>query len=210
MGTGINCYGMGMGQINMSHGQPCDLQRNRFILTRCCRQIITVRNPFSRLVSAYYDKFPAGARGHTYLYKAFSEQLNKQYRHMRKNETERGKVGDGKATFEDFLNFLLSQPHPENFDLHWIRYNDTCRPCEHRYDYIFKFESMNEDVRYLADRLNLSAEQREIFFPPDSYTAKEDLVLKTFTTVPPELSQKLFERYKVDFDNFGYERPKWL
>ena len=22
-GTGINCYGMGMGQINMSHGQPC-------------------------------------------------------------------------------------------------------------------------------------------------------------------------------------------
>jgi len=21
--TGINCYGMGMGQINMSHGQPC-------------------------------------------------------------------------------------------------------------------------------------------------------------------------------------------
>jgi len=22
-GTGINCYVMGMGQINMSHGQPC-------------------------------------------------------------------------------------------------------------------------------------------------------------------------------------------
>jgi len=22
--TGINCYGMGMGQINMSHGQPCE------------------------------------------------------------------------------------------------------------------------------------------------------------------------------------------
>jgi len=24
-GTEINCYGMGMGQINMSHGQPCKL-----------------------------------------------------------------------------------------------------------------------------------------------------------------------------------------
>jgi len=24
-GTGINCYGMGMGQINMSHGQPRQL-----------------------------------------------------------------------------------------------------------------------------------------------------------------------------------------
>jgi len=22
-GAGINCYGMGMGQINMAHGQPC-------------------------------------------------------------------------------------------------------------------------------------------------------------------------------------------
>jgi len=26
-GTGINCYGMGMGQTNMSYGQPCILQR---------------------------------------------------------------------------------------------------------------------------------------------------------------------------------------
>jgi len=25
-GTGINCYGMGMGQINMSHGQPWDIE----------------------------------------------------------------------------------------------------------------------------------------------------------------------------------------
>jgi len=29
-GTGINCYGMGMGQINMSLGQPCKLyQRSK-------------------------------------------------------------------------------------------------------------------------------------------------------------------------------------
>jgi len=27
-GTGINCYGMGIGQINMSHGQPCLFPRD--------------------------------------------------------------------------------------------------------------------------------------------------------------------------------------
>jgi len=30
-GTGINCYGMEMGQINMSHGQPWDRGRQTFI-----------------------------------------------------------------------------------------------------------------------------------------------------------------------------------
>jgi len=29
-GTGINCYGMGMGQINMSHGQPCGFPNEIF------------------------------------------------------------------------------------------------------------------------------------------------------------------------------------
>jgi len=42
-GTGINCYGMGMGQINMSHGQPwtsvflllsSELQRLKFYRNR--------------------------------------------------------------------------------------------------------------------------------------------------------------------------------
>jgi len=30
-GTGINCYAMGMGQINMSHGQPCYSPLTQFL-----------------------------------------------------------------------------------------------------------------------------------------------------------------------------------
>jgi len=36
-GTGINCYGMGMGQINKSHGQPWRLQRNDTFTSRHLR-----------------------------------------------------------------------------------------------------------------------------------------------------------------------------
>jgi len=173
-------------------------------------QIITVRNPFARLVSAFYDKLTADAPGHTYLYKAVSEKINRKYRNKRKNETARDIAGDGCATFEDFVNFLVFEPHPEKFDIHWIRYNDTCHPCEHQYDYIFKFETMVDDVRYLKDRLNFTAEHRQTFFPSGRYRSQEDVVQKTFASVPRDTVVKLHERYKVDFDLFGYDRPNWL
>jgi len=41
-GTGINCYGMGMGQINMSHGQPCEcINVNTFALKT---QVLALHN----------------------------------------------------------------------------------------------------------------------------------------------------------------------
>jgi len=47
-GTGINCYGMGTGQINMSHGQPCVLlscfnaQPDIFAVMNCCVVALSV------------------------------------------------------------------------------------------------------------------------------------------------------------------------
>jgi len=44
-GTGFNCYGMGMGQINMSHGQPCkftllDLNLHKNKNFRCSFKVV--------------------------------------------------------------------------------------------------------------------------------------------------------------------------
>ena len=43
-GTGINCYGMGMGQTNMSHGQPCILQRDPTTFGPLYKRV-TIRGP---------------------------------------------------------------------------------------------------------------------------------------------------------------------
>jgi len=173
-------------------------------------QIITVRNPFSRIVSAYYDKMPPGARGNTNAFKSISKRIKENFKRYRRNATERNDTDTSHATFEDFVNYLVFGHRSVHDNVHWARYNDTCHPCHHRYDYIFKLESVDEDVRYLKDRLNLSVDEREVFFPSSKYVAQDDLVKKTFASVPRETALKLYEIYKTDFDNFGYEQPRWL
>ena len=37
-----------------------------------------------------------------------------------------------------------------------------------------------------------------------------ELVKRTFRTVPKELGLKLYEKYRKDFELFGYEKPEWL
>jgi len=69
---------------------------------------------------------------------------------------------------------------------------------------------MVDDVRYLKDRLNFTAEHRQTFFPSGRYRSQEGVVQKTFASVPRDTVVKLYERYKVDFDIFGYDRPNWL
>jgi len=52
-GTGINCYGMGMGQINMSHGQPWRHQTGaQYSAVECTRAIRRVVAPAPQLEPA--------------------------------------------------------------------------------------------------------------------------------------------------------------
>ena len=171
---------------------------------------MTVRNPFSRLVSAYYSKLHKDGIGHGGIFKILSKRMSEKYRHMRKNVTERQETYGGSATFEDFVNCLVKGSKEETSDAHWRTYANQCHPCVHRYDYIFKFESMAEDVLYLEEKLNFTAEDRKAFFPLRQYKSQPDLVKEEFAKVPRETALKLYELYREDFENFGYERPKWL
>ena len=171
-------------------------------------QVITVRNPFSRLVSAYYDKMLTTSEGYTYAFKAISRGINKRFRHLRHNVIERNQTDDGTATFEDFVNSVVQSKGPMN--PHWTLYYDSCRPCEVQYDYIVKFETLNNDIEYLKQKLNVSSYHRQAFFPKSAYKANWDLVKKAFKKIPKELGLKLYEKYRIDFEMFGYEKPDWL
>jgi len=47
-GTGINCYVMGVGQINMTHGQPCFLhhQENSHVTATVAKMLFIGGNAF--------------------------------------------------------------------------------------------------------------------------------------------------------------------
>jgi len=168
-----------------------------------------VRNPFSRIVSAYYDKMITTSPGHTHVFKHLSEKIIEEFRHIRLNVTERNQTDDGTATFEEFVNFLISIDVMD-CDVHFISYISRCKPCHTEYDYVIKFETLKNDIEYLKQKLNISEYHRKAVFPRDNFKTSKDVVKETFNTIPKDLALKLYEKYRKDFEIFGYEKPEWL
>ena len=146
---------------------------------------------------------------HTAHYKSISQKINKEFRFLRHKVSDRNLTDDGYATFEDFVNFLLTI-NIMNCDPHFISYLAQCRPCNIEYDYFIKFETLESDIEILKQKLKISDYHRKAVFPRKKMRTVSDLVWKTFQTIPNELALKLYEKYKRDFEIFGYEKPQWL
>ena len=147
--------------------------------------------------------------GYSFFYKALSRKINKQYRHLRHNVSERSQTDDGNATFEDFVNYLLSVDIMTT-DLHFRSYLGSCKPCDADYDYVIKFETLANDMEYLKQKLNISDYHRQAVFPNRNFKTNPNLVQDTFRQIPGNLALQLYEKYKIDFDIFGYEKPEWI
>ena len=151
---------------------------------------------------------PTG-KGYTNYYRGRSQTINKKFRHLRHNETERKIEDDGNATFEDFVNYLLSRDNTKG-DPHFLTYLSACQVCDAQYDYVIKMETFESDMEYLKQKLNLSEYHRKVVFPRGKYKINEEIMEKTFEPIQLKLSQKLFEIYHKDFEIFGYKKPEWL
>jgi len=180
--------------------------------------IISVRDPFTRLVSAFRDKMVPDEK--TKEIKSYlapvSMMINQQYRHKRADESTRARSGplDIYATFEDFVNFLIYSNPRGNLrnDANWRTYSAACTPCENRYDVIIKLETIEEDLQYLKWELAMEKQDWEFIRKQHQEAAKTtDLeVQEMFKSVPVALIQELYQRMRKDFDMFGYPRPHWL
>lgn len=79
-----------------------------------------------------------------------------------------------------------------------------------QYDFVVKFESLVSDMRYLENLLNISVEDRKVFFPGRNWRTQPHKVENMFKQVPQDAALKLYLKYQNDFDRFGYEKPHWL
>ena len=166
--------------------------------------MITVRHPFSRLVSAYNDRILSTTYG---FYYDLSRKINKRFRHLRHNLAHRNRTDNGKATFEDFVNYLLTI-NVATCDNHFKSYLTLCRPCDAQYDYVVHFETLANDMEYLKQQLNISDYHRKALFPLKNFKTSTDVVKKAFDQIPKKLGLKLYKKYQKDFEIFGYEKPK--
>ena len=95
-------------------------------------------------------------------------------------------------------------------DNHWTPIYKQCHPCHAYYGVIIKFETLNADIGNLIGILGLSARHKKAIFPKVSFKTTEAKVKAAFEKLPKQLVNQLYEKYRADFEIFGYKRPKWL
>ena len=153
------------------------------------------RHPFSRVVSAYLEKFvkfnPAYA-------KRYGCKIIKLFR---ANYTERDLRFCNDTTFPEYIKWLILQGQRGSLiDPHWKPFTRLCNPCAAHYDFIGKVETIETDTAYLMNAyFNL---------PPSEFPHSNSMPHKSYeyymNHISPEDKYRLYEIYKWDFELFGY------
>lgn len=170
-------------------------------MLRAYPRFIITRHPYSRLHSAFTEKFTSKNGKWNPLYPpSVGAKIVKKYW---KNPSEQSLKTGQNITFEDFVHYLGDNDltMKQKVDAHWAPYYWYCFPCQVRYDYILKQETMDRDSGYLLDRvLNTTVRLSRLNnFNHTNIAAYED--------IPQQYMQDLWDSYHQDFELFDYKWP---
>ena len=161
-------------------------------------KVVIVREPFSRLLSAYRNKLENNARNDGYA--ALSRKLHSKYG----NGSDEDIHGAPAISLNDFISHLIDPKSDAQADQHWNFYHRLCSPCSIKYDYVVRMDTIDSDMEYLKMIFGI----KNIPFPQsyNSYTDKLK-VNEYFAKADPSLVNALFHTYKLDYDLFGFPPP---
>ncbi|XP_031617869.1 carbohydrate sulfotransferase 11 [Contarinia nasturtii] len=159
---------------------------------------LIVRHPFERLLSAYRDKIMF-AIPHS-LHDKLGNKIIRKYRKNRRLREPKWPL------FSEFVSYLLdemSKRSPKT-DMHWVPITEFCTPCQIKFDVIAKFETLDEDQRFLIERADL----RRHISPQWKNSGKgkntQELTTKFFSQLSMNQLDRLCDIYKYDLQLFDY------
>ena len=170
-------------------------------------KIVTVRHPLIRLLSGYRDKFIE----HTDKYRT---DIPKLIIDSRKAYGARSSGAPKHVTFPEFADFITREQYPDydGSDPHWTPLHERSRPCQHDFDIIAKLETSTDDMNFIKHVIGV---KDKLLFESeyiDSHIVSNNNTL--FVSYYQQLSEEVFQRvcdfYHLDFELFGYYRPKNL
>ncbi|XP_050797982.1 carbohydrate sulfotransferase 9 isoform X3 [Gopherus flavomarginatus] len=165
---------------------------------------IFVRDPMERLVSAFRDKFE---HPNSYYHPVFGKAIIKKYRLNASEEAL--KTGSG-VKFKEFVRYLLDSQRPVGMDIHWEQISKLCYPCLINYDFIGKFETLEEDANYFLQLIGAPAELK---FPnfKDRHSSDErtnmEVVRQYLKLLSDTERQLTYDFYYLDYLMFNYTMP---
>ncbi|XP_052011808.1 carbohydrate sulfotransferase 9 [Apodemus sylvaticus] len=165
---------------------------------------VFVRDPMERLVSAFRDKFE---HPNSYYHPVFGKAIIKKYRPNASAEALNNGSG---VKFKEFAYYLLDAHRPVGMDIHWERVSKLCYPCLINYDFVGKFETLEEDANYF---LQLIGAPKELKFPnfKDRHSSDERTNAHVVRQYLKDLSaverQLIYDFYHLDYLMFNYTTP---
>ncbi|XP_069806233.1 carbohydrate sulfotransferase 9-like [Dendropsophus ebraccatus] len=170
---------------------PPSLQKE--LLANYTKVMIT-RDPIERVVSAYRDKF-LHSDDSEYYTKVFPKMIRKLV------------AIDSKAniTFEHFARFITKE-NPFYRDTHWKPMYQLCDPCNIQYDFIGKFETLEQDADYVLRTIGAPPNMKYPAIKQHSNESRtnEDITISYLEMLSPILFRKLMKVYNLDFPMFEY------
>ncbi|XP_063783842.1 carbohydrate sulfotransferase 11 isoform X4 [Pseudophryne corroboree] len=169
-------------------------------------KFLFVREPFERLVSAYRNKFTQ--KYNTSFHKRYGTKI---VRRQRKNATQAALHNGNDVKFEEFVAYLID-PHTqkeEPFNEHWQTVFSLCHPCQIHFDFIGKYETLEEDSNYV---LQLAGVRDYLKFPTFAKSTRttDEMTAEFFQNISLEHQTQLYELYKLDYLMFNYSVPAYL
>ncbi|XP_064651980.1 carbohydrate sulfotransferase 11-like [Lineus longissimus] len=174
---------------------------------------ILVRDPLERVLSAYRNKFNTSNGPTSIFTNVYRPMIIRKYRpDLRMKIIARDEVRVSLQEFIRYITHPLDFPQLESSDhmnVHWQPYITSCDPCHVRYDIIAKYETLEEDVRFILNKINAS---NLIKWPARSEHYKQpptaQLVSESFKSVSSEDLNALSSIYYHDYKIFGYKIRK--
>ncbi|XDC61891.1 hypothetical protein R6Z07M_013073 [Ovis aries] len=167
-------------------------------------KMLFVREPFERLVSAFRDKFE---HPNSYYHPVFGKAILARYRANASREALR--TGSG-VRFPEFVQYLLDVHRPVGMDIHWDHVSRLCSPCLVDYDFVGKFESMEDDANFF---LSLIHAPRNLTFPRFKDRHSEEarttarITHQYFAQLSTLQRQRTYDFYYMDYLMFNYSKP---
>jgi hypothetical protein len=169
------------------HIWPSQLKQSHFLSLMnkdSFKKVAFVRNPYERVLSCYLHR----------IKKACDSPSSKSFYRFTK-----GRYGFD-VSFPDFVRVISSQSTKEQ-DSHWrVQSDEIYYDKFKKFDFIGKFERLNEDLPRLI-RL-LARDEIEVTENMSPEVTNADSKLHDYYTA--ELRSLIYQRYRVDFENFGY------
>jgi hypothetical protein len=153
-----------------------------------------VRNPYSRLVSAWKSKLAWDDPQY--------QQLRASIREACDYPVVDGQRG-GPISFRDAVQCLLDDQG--SFDDHWRLQVDLLVGDVIDYDVVGRFEDFGQQFHAILRRLHAPPEVlgigRRVFNPTQP--------LPLATVYDPQLARRVYDFYAADFEAFGYHEDSW-